>query len=354
MFYRYEIKNNGKEDVLYLYLTMSYEFSRELTNNSSDKDITRRAKNFINNKGINYNGTKVYLVVDDIIVKSIDISPSKEDIEVLKDSLYYSNKDFLVTLKLEDDSFIEITLKEYLEGAIANNLVPNLNIEVLKAMAVLFRTYAYKEMNEKKFINIHNSFVMYKHISYYKLLWYNDYDKNIEMIDKAIDSTDCIFATYNNQYILPFFHVSNNGSTKAKKGYSYLENISSLWDFASPYYIDVKDYSYSLFATIFKCSKEDIFNMKINIVDKQIVSIDINHIVYNVDTIKKLLNLKSNDIIIIINKESIRFITKGFGEFYGLSLYGANEISKNGCDYLNIIKYYYPKITFNKYIKELS
>lgn len=354
MFYRYEIKNNGNENVLYLYLTMSYEFSRELSNKSSDKDITRRAKNFIKNNGIQYNGTKVYLVVDDIIVKSIDITPNKEDIEILNESLYYSNKDFLVTLKLEDDSFIEISMKEYLEGAIANNMVPNLNIEVLKAMAVLFRTYAYKQMSEKKFINIHNSYVMYKHISYYKLLWYNDYDKNLEQIDQAIDSTDCIFITYNNQYILPFFHVSNNGYTNTKQGYPYLEKIPSLWDFTSPYYIDVKDYSYYVFANIFKCDKDDIFNMKINIVDKKIVSININNILYHVNTIKKLLNLKSNDIIIIINNDSIRFITKGFGEFYGLSLYGANEISKNGCDYLNIIKYYFPNIKFNKYIKELS
>ena len=38
----------------------------------------------------------------------------------------------------------------------------------------------------------------------------------------------------------------------------------------------------------------------------------------------------------------------------GLSIFGANEIAKNGCDYIGIIKYYFPKITINKYIKELS
>lgn len=354
MFYRYEIKNNGKEDILYLYLTMSYEFSKELGANSSDKEIARRAKNFIKNNGITYNGSKVYLVVDDIVVKSIDIKPSKDDIEVLSNNLYYSNDLFLVTLKLDDDSFIEITLRDYLLGAVANNMVPHLNIEVLKAMTVLFRTYAFKEMNEKKFINIRNSFVLYKPISYYKLVWLADYDKNLEILNKAIDDTDCIFVTFNGQYVLPFFHISNNGSTLSKNGYPYLSNIPSLWDYASPYYIDVKDYTYSMLASIFKCSESDARSMKITTDSDNVISININNIIYNISTIQKLLNLKSRDIIIIINQDNIRFITRGWGEFYGLSLFGANEISKSGCDYLNILKYYFPDIKFNKYIKELS
>ena len=47
MIYKYEIRNINGEDVLYLYLTMSYEFSKELKNTSSDTDLTRRTKNFI-------------------------------------------------------------------------------------------------------------------------------------------------------------------------------------------------------------------------------------------------------------------------------------------------------------------
>ena len=55
MFYKYEIKNNGTEDVLYLYLSINYEFSRELVLNSKDDDLARRARNFIrNNNRSNY------------------------------------------------------------------------------------------------------------------------------------------------------------------------------------------------------------------------------------------------------------------------------------------------------------
>mgnify|MGYP000781718225 CR=1 FL=1 len=68
MFYRYEIKNNGLEDVLYLYLTMNYEFSKELSSKSDDSELRRRTTNFIKNNGIDFNGNKVYLVIDDITV----------------------------------------------------------------------------------------------------------------------------------------------------------------------------------------------------------------------------------------------------------------------------------------------
>ena len=34
MHYNYEIRSNGYEEILYLYLTMKYEFSKELTNSN--------------------------------------------------------------------------------------------------------------------------------------------------------------------------------------------------------------------------------------------------------------------------------------------------------------------------------
>ena len=71
MFYRYEIKNNGIENILYLYLTMNYEFSKELTNQSDDSELKRRTNNFIKNNGIQFDGKKVYLVIDGIIVKHL-------------------------------------------------------------------------------------------------------------------------------------------------------------------------------------------------------------------------------------------------------------------------------------------
>ena len=356
MFYKYEIKNNGEEDILYLYLSMAYEFSRELVLSSNDNDLTRRAKNFIRNNDIDYTGRKVYLVIDGIVVRTLDIKEYNNPIEILNNSLYYSNEHFLVTLRLSDNSVIEIPLKEYLLGVLANSLLPNLNIEVIKSICILYRTYAFYKMSTDKEIHAVNDFVVYKPISYYKLVWTNDYEENSAKIEMAIKDTDCLFLTHNSKYVLPFIHYSNTGRTFYHKEYPYLSSVKSLWDLASPYYIEAKDYSFDALSNILDVYVNKNSIIKILDVDSRdyVTKLAISNKVFTGEEFKKLLNLKSMNINIIVNKDTVRIISKGYGNGYGLSLYGANELAANGCDFANILRYYFPKTKINKYIKELS
>ena len=355
MFYKYEIKNNGIEDILYLYLTMSYEFSKELGLNSDDQELTRRTKNFIKNNGIQFQGNKVYLVIDGIVVKTLDVQEEKQEVEVLRENLYYSNDYYFVTVELENNALVEISLKDYLLGSLATMMIPELELETLKALAILFRTYAFKEMNENKKIPAINDYVIYKPISYYKLSWIQNYDDIVQKLQTAIVDTDCLFLTYNHYYILPFIHFSNHGKTLTSDSYPYLSSVASLWDLASPYYIGIQDYSYLDFSKIMKTTVTSNTNIEILDVDDHhlVKKIQIGNVVFTGDELRNLLNLRSKNISIIVNKNFIRFIIKGWGNFLGLSIFGANELAKNDCAYANILKYYFPKVTLNKYIKEL-
>ena len=192
MFYKYEIKNNGDEEILYLYLTMAYEFSRELLLKSNDKELSRRTNNFIKSNNINYHGNKVYLVIDGLVVKTIDIASQNSTIEILKESLYYSNEHFLVTIRNNDTTILELPLREYLLGVLATNTVVDMNIEVLKAICVMYRTYAFMKMHFDKEINSYNDFVIYKPISYYKLLWADKFDMFYDILNKVIEDADCL------------------------------------------------------------------------------------------------------------------------------------------------------------------
>ena len=80
-------------------------------------------------------------------------------IEVLKEDLYYSNEQYLVTIKLENEATIEISLREYLLGCLASRYYKGIEIETLKALAILYRTYAFKEMSEKRIILSFNEFL---------------------------------------------------------------------------------------------------------------------------------------------------------------------------------------------------
>ncbi len=355
MFYKYEIRNNGLEDILYLYLTMTYEFSKELSLKSSDKEITRRTKNFIKNNGIDYNGNKVYLVIDGIVVRSLDIRSNKEEIEVLNDKFYYSNEQYFVTIK-DNDALIEMTLKDYLLGCLASVYIPGLQLETLKAICILYRSFAFKEMSEKRTILSCNEFCSYKPISYYKLLWINNYDKIYRQICLAIDETDCVFTSYNQYYTIPFIHYSNDGKTITSSNYEYLSSVSSLWDLYSPYYINVKSFNYDQLSKLLHTNINENSEFKIIDIDNNgfIKKLQVDNSIFIGDDLIKILGLKSRLLNIIINNDHVKFINKGWGYFMGLSIFGANEIAKNGCDYIGIIKYYFPKITINKYIKELS
>ena len=356
MFYKYEIRNNGFEDILYLYLTMAYEFSKELTLKSKDKDIARRTRNFIKNNNIKYNGSKVFLVIDDIVVKSLNISNLNDEVESLNDKLHYSNNHFFVTVRLDNNVLIEVSLKEYLLGILATLYTSELKLETIKALCVLYRSFAFKEMNEKKEIRAVNEFCIYRPISYYKLSWINNFEEVYKIILTAIEETDCLFTSFNKYYTLPFIHYSNDGKTISSDKYKYLTKVSSLWDLTAPSYINIKDYSYEELSKILNTTitNNSIFDV-IEVDDNGYINkLQIDNSVFIVEDLVKLLNLKSLSINIILNNTSVKFISKGYGYFFGLSIFGANEIAKNGCDFIRIIKYYFPNITISKYIKELS
>ncbi len=356
MFYKYEIRNNGTEDILYLYLTMSYEFSKELGLQANDQEMSRRTKNFIRNNQISFHGKKVFLVIDGIVVKTLEIDEKKE-IELLKENLYYSNEQYLVTVQLEDNALIEITLKEYLLGVLATNLFPHpLELEAIKSLAILYRTFAFSKMNEKNVIPSINDFCIYKPISYYKLAWIDHYDVIYRQLEKAIDETDCLFLTYQHSYILPFVHFSNCGQTFSHRSYPYLSSVRSLWDLASPYSIEIHDFSYSELNKIFHhpMSSHSIIQVLETDEKRFLQKVKIDQEIYSGKQLQELFRLKSLNANFILNRDFLRIITKGWGNSLGLSIFGANELAKNGCNCFSILNYYFPKVQLNKYVRELS
>ena len=239
MFYNYEIKNNGNEEILYLYLNMKYEFSKELALNN-DKDIGRRTKNFIVNNNINFKGNKVFLIVDGIVVKTVDLNKEKVN---YPNSVTFSCDNFLVNICFEDNSLCEITLREYLLSVLLSKYLDNIHDEVYKSIVVLYNTYAYRMMKENNFIYSNNSFSLYRPSSYYKA-YIDNYDVVINRLNNIINEVDCVFLKFNNYYILPFIHFSNSGKTLSHNKYPYLSSRNSLWDLTSPYYLESKNYTY--------------------------------------------------------------------------------------------------------------
>lgn len=75
MIERYQIKQLDNEEVLYLYLNYSYEFGNFFKGDSFS-DIKERVKNYIANMRINFNGTKILLIVGGIGLLTIFLTPN--------------------------------------------------------------------------------------------------------------------------------------------------------------------------------------------------------------------------------------------------------------------------------------
>ena len=60
------------------------------------------------------------------------------------------------------------------------------------------------------------------------------------------------------------------------------------------------------------------------------------------------LGLKSTNFTVEKNKDTFIFKTLGYGHGVGLSQYGANELSKKGYSYSEIIKHYYTNVEIKK------
>ena len=346
MYYKYEIINNGKEDILYLYLNMKYEFSKELIGNDFN-DLSRRTKNFINSNNINFKGKKVYLIVDNIVVKTVDISNAT--IDYYNDNSMYNPDGFMLNIELADSSICEMSLRDYLLNQLLSFYSYKFHNEVYKAICVLFNTYAFKMMSKNKLIPFNDSFSSYDLVAEYKSS--SDYNNIIDNFNLIIDEVKGQFLTYNNDYILPFIHYSNSGYTLSNINYPYLSSIKCLWDLISNNYINYHDYDYNYLSNLLNIpvtskSRIDIinsYNDKYIIIDKK---------KFSFSEFKTLLNLISSDFYFIVYNNYLRIINIGCGNSYGLSLFSANEIAKNGSKYNNILSYFFPKTKLYKYIKK--
>lgn len=240
-----------------------------------------------------------------------------------------------------------LSLDDYLVGLINMEISSKWHMEVLKAQAVVARTYALyrKEMKKEELYHLESSVMdqVYE-------------GGNVEDVASAI----AVFSTkgeilVNDGKILPaFYHSTCGGHTESSK---------EVWGFYHPslkgvkcdFCIDSPNYSW-----VYKISLGDLENLT---GIKGIVGIDI---VERTSTgrVKKLIirtgnsnhrisgsalrktvgyeNLKSTNFSVSFNRGDIIFKGKGSGHGVGLCQWGAKKMAEMGYNYREILQFYYP------------
>lgn len=310
----------------------------EINNN---QDTTKSKKDEDTNDKINFKQN----IISDIYNKVNEEENDKTEEKQVKETI-----ENVITLYRSNGEILNLTINEYLIGAVAGEMPASFNIEALKAQAVVSRTYLLKRIKNNNIIIDSTMQQVYKDNNELKNMWKNDFDKYYSKIKKAVLDTDKIAIYYNGDYIDALYHSTSNGYTLNSENVwsnaiPYLKSVESKWDLNAASYVKNtnKDIAYvlSLFGI------DDI--NKIQIVSRD----DTNHVkeikvgdkIYKGTTFRSLLKLRSTDFDIMVNDNSVVFITRGFGHGVGMSQYGANGMANEGYNYIDILNHYYTNVS---------
>lgn len=252
-----------------------------------------------------------------------------------------------------------------LEDFVAQALVRQMDIgadeEALKAQGVIVRTFVYEKMVESKVKEINVNKLELPYISYEEMenIWKEDFTDNYNKLMKVVEATTGKVMMYEGEPIKPFFHNMSCGYTRdgvsvLGEGYEYLVSVQSVGDVESEEYQSSVSISKEEFVKKLRKAKKDISistnnpleTMQIIRRDKggYIEELQIGNVKMTGDEFAAVFELNSPNFQVEESDGKIRVITKGIGHGFGLSMYGAGLLAKNGKSYTEILQHYYSEV----------
>ena len=267
---------------------------------------------------------------------------------------FNSNKKEQTIRVLKSNNQVEVlNLEDYLIGVVSSEIPASFEEEAIKAQTVAARTYALKQIENKKNLSYDvtddTRTQVYQTDEQLREKWQSNYDTYINKIKKCIKETEGEYVTYNNEIIYAFFFSTSNGKTEDNKNVfgkdlPYLKVVDSSFDETQTSgFTSIKTLSLSDFYNKLGLDYKENLNVtnEIRTESGRISSIKINGIEFKGRDFQNKLSLRSNDFKIEQKEENVLITTKGFGHGVGMSQYGANALAKQNKTYEEILKYYY-------------
>lgn len=237
-----------------------------------------------------------------------------------------------------------LDIEEYLKGVLPGMTEPVSDIEVWKTLAVVARTNLYREMGGLTQIDESDVEEDYLTETEIRTLWgYRNYEQIMPLVEQAIIETQGEAMTYDGEYIEAYYHRVSSGETVSAeellgRTVPYLVSVDSGFD------VEAKDYM-----NLIMIDQEEVQELSILEATEHgyVKSISWNgESISAVDFCQKY-RIPSYFFYIEDMRQQMnayRIVALGYGHGLGLSIYGAERMSKMGKGYQEILKYYYPGI----------
>ena len=228
--------------------------------------------------------------------------------------------------------------------------------ETLKAQAVIVRTniIADRQQNkEKEEVPL---------LFAYKEEWKNSYDENCEKLFEAVSETKGMYLEENGEFVrVSYFRLSNGSTRKGEEclGESYAvfaakecrQDLLSA-DFLQTINMDGKKFAGKLSNVIGKIiSYEDLKQKEITYEydsSGYVLSVKFGEIKLGGESFRKIFSLPSSDFSVSYEENRVSIETKGVGSGIGFCQYSANEMAKEGEDFIDLLNYYFTNIAITK------
>ncbi len=241
---------------------------------------------------------------------------------------------------------------EQLVLMLANEIPANFEKEALKAQAVIARTnlaYA-KEHDQAEPERLSREEMRERFGS-------KEYQKYYELLKRCVEETAGECVTFEGEVVQLPYHFVSAGKTRElaktddKENLPYLKSVSSMADLRSEWFLKIEFYSKKQFRNKLRSAyadlefpEEDISKMAS--VSKRddasyVLAVDLPGQKISGEDFKNVFALNSTCFSMKEVDGQVRIVTKGYGQGYGMSQYGANEMAKEGSDYKKILAYYY-------------
>lgn len=299
--------------------------------------------------------------------------PETESTEAIAE---IENADIIKVLDFTSGQVMELSMRDYVIGAVLAEMPATYCEEALKAQAVAARTYAVRQREKQRLApdpelmgadisNDSSKFQAYFTPEQAKDFYGSGYDAYCKKAADAVDATDRLALFYDGEPIVAAFHSNSGGMTESAETVwgspvEYLVPVESPEDKNSPTYLDEeifteKEFREKLEKELPKADFSSPAGEWIEIKETS-VSGTVTEMLAGGEKLagtdfRKIFSLRSANFTVVYNADEKQFCitTKGYGHGVGLSQYGANAMGENGSDYREILLHYYTGAEIKEY-----
>ena len=266
-------------------------------------------------------------------------------------------------------TLLSLPLTDYLIGAAACEMPASYEAEAIKAQMIAIHSYynyccRHPDYIDNGYITVDET-AMQGYASAAKLQQFwgiNYYDYYNKFLRCANEVADLILAYQNQPALTPYYAVSCGKTRTSEEIWGqrlpYLTVVDSSFDAVSDNYLQMNNFTVSEMYTLLKSafpflqiSEENPENWFDGIVYYE--SGYARFITVGTDSIpgdqfRDALHLPSSCVMVFFEDDMFSVATKGYGHGVGMSQFGANQLSQQGKNYGEILRYYYPGTVLTK------